>query len=89
MIEGAPGLMAVIVLEELRRRYPMRIGETKLRALSRRVHQWRAEREIFFAQTHPPRRLRLSDFTVADALGVSVAGHALAHPGPPRPNGAR
>ena len=54
-----------------------------LRTLQRRIRQWRAqnggEREIFFAQEHPPGRLGLSDFTVADELGVSIAGLALPH----------
>ena len=38
-----------------------------------------AEREIFFAQEHPPGRLGLSDFTVADELGVCIGGLAFAH----------
>jgi transposase InsO family protein len=83
MLESAPALMAVTVLEELQRRHPERFDESVLRTLQRRIRQWRAEngdeREIFFAQEHPPGRLGLSDFTVADALGVSIAGVALAH----------
>jgi hypothetical protein len=83
MLERAPRLMAVTVLEELQRRYPERLGESVLRTLQRRVRQWRAEngaeREIFFAQEHPPGRLGLSDFTVADELGVSIAGLVLDH----------
>jgi hypothetical protein len=83
MLERAPGLMAVTVLEELQRRYPERLGESVLRTLQRRVRQWRAqngaEREIFFAQEHPPGRLGLSDFTVADDLDVSIAGLVLDH----------
>ena len=83
MLEEAPALMAVTVLEELQRRHPERFGEAVLRTLQRRVRQWRAEnggeREIFFAQEHPPGRLGLSDFTVADELGISVAGIALPH----------
>jgi len=47
------------------------------------VRQWRAEngaeREIFFAQEHPPGRLGLSDFTLADDLGVSIAGLTFNH----------
>ena len=70
---AAPGLMAVTVLEELQRRHPERFGDSVLRTLQRRMRQWRAEhgaeREIFFAQEHPPGRLGLSDFTVADELG--------------------
>lgn len=83
MLESAPGLMAVTVLEELQLRYPQRFDGAVLRTLQRRVRQWRAEhggdREIFFAQVHPPGRLGLSDFTVCDGLGVTIAGVALPH----------
>lgn len=83
MLRGAPTLMAVTVLEELQRRHPERLGESVLRTLQRRVRQWRAEngaeREIFFAQEHPPGRLGLSDFTVANELGVSIAGLEFEH----------
>ena len=83
MLESAPALMAVTVLEELQRRHPERFDDAVLRTLQRRVRQWRArhggEREVFFAQVHPPGRLGLSDFTVADELGVNVAGLALPH----------
>ena len=83
MLEGAPALMAVTVLEELQRRHPERFEDSLLRTLQRRVRQWRAEhggeRELFFAQEHPPGRLGLSDFTVADGLGVRIGGVALAH----------
>ena len=83
MLEGAPALMAITVLEELQRRHPEGFDESVLRTLQRRIRQWRAqnggEREIFFAQEHPPGRLGLSDFTVADELGVSIAGLALPH----------
>ena len=83
MLEGAPSLMAVTVLEELQRRHPEQFGDSVLRTLQRRVGQWRAqngqEREIYFAQEHPPGRLGLSDFTVADELDVSVGGLAFPH----------
>lgn len=83
MLEAAPGLMAVTVLEELQRRYPQRFDSAVLRTLQRRVRQWRAEhggdREIFFAQEHPPGRLGLSDFTVCDELDIRIAGLALPH----------
>ena len=83
MLEGAPSLMAVTLLEELQRRYPQRFGDSVLRTLQRRVSQWRAlhgqEREIYFAQEHPPGRLGLSDFTVADELDVSLAGVVFPH----------
>jgi transposase InsO family protein len=83
LLQRAPALMAVTVLEELQRREPARFGESVLRTLQRRMRQWRAEhgaeREIYFAQEHPPGRLGLSDFTVADELGVFIAGVAFAH----------
>jgi transposase InsO family protein len=83
LLEQAPGLMAVTVLEELRRRHPGRFGDSVLRTVQRRLRAWRArhgeEREIFFAQEHPPGRLGLSDFTVADELGISIAGLAFPH----------
>lgn len=51
--------------------------------MQRRVSQWRAEhgdeREIYFAQEHPPGRLGLSDFTVADDLDISLGGLAFPH----------
>jgi transposase InsO family protein len=83
MLEGAPSLMAVTVLEELQRRHPERFTDGVLRTLQRRVSQWRAEhggeRELFFAQEHPPGRLGLSDFTVADDLDISLGGLAFPH----------
>ena len=69
-------LNAVTLLEELQRRYPGDYDEGVLRTLQRRMRQWRAthgaEREVYFAQEHPPARLGLSDFTVADDLAVEV-----------------
>lgn len=47
------------------------------------MRHWRAlhgaEREVYFAQEHPPGRLGLSDFAVADDLGVEIAGSAFPH----------
>ena len=83
LLRGAPGLIAVTVLEELQRRHPEGFEPTVLRTLQRRMRGWRAqhggEREIFFAQEHPPGRLSLSDFTVADELGICITGQAFAH----------
>lgn len=73
----------VPMLEELQRRHPERFADAVLRTLQRRVSQWRAEhggeREIYFAQEHPPGRLGLSDFTVADELDISLGGLAFPH----------
>jgi hypothetical protein len=83
LLQAAPGLTAVSLLEEMRRRYPGHFGPGILRTLQRRVRQWRAlegeEREVFFAQEHEPGRLGLSDFTDANQLQVRVGGELLEH----------
>lgn len=83
LLQADGQLNAVTLLEELQRRHPGRYGGGVLRTLQRRTRQWRAvhgaEREVFFAQEHPPGRLGLSDFTVADELDVQIAGEAFAH----------
>jgi transposase InsO family protein len=54
-----------------------------LRTLQRRMRLWRAkfgaEREVYFAQEHPPGRQGISDFTVADDLNVEIAGVVFTH----------
>ena len=76
-------LNAVTLLEELQRRYPGQWDISVLRTLQRRIHLWRAkfgaEREVYFAQEHPPGRQGISDFTVADELNVQIAGVAFTH----------
>src|SRR5689334_8696711 len=58
LLTTAPALNAVTILEELQRRYPSEIAPALLRTLQRRMRQWRAqhgsEREVYFAQEHPP-----------------------------------
>lgn len=76
-------LNAVTLLEELQRRHPGDYDEGVLRTLQRRIRQWRAlhgaEREVYFAQEHPPGRLGLSDFTVCDELAVEIGGAPFSH----------
>jgi hypothetical protein len=76
-------LNAVTLLEELQRRYPGQWDTSVLRTLQRRIRLWRAtfgdEREVYFAQEHPPGRQGISDFTVADELNVEIAGMAFTH----------
>jgi transposase InsO family protein len=83
LLQADAHLNAVTLLEELQRRHSGRYSADVLRTLQRRVRQWRAvhgaEREVYFAQEHPPGRLGLSDFTVADELGVQLGGAAFAH----------
>jgi hypothetical protein len=83
LLERSPHLSAVTLLEELQRRHPGQYGPSTLRTLQRRLRQWRAmhgqEREVFFAQEHPPGRQGLSDFTNANDLGVTIAGEPFDH----------
>jgi len=83
LLRESPHLSAVTLLEELQRRYPGQYGPSALRTLQRRMRQWRAahgsEREVYFAQEHPPGRQGLSDFTDAGELGVTIAGVPFAH----------
>ena len=79
ILKAAPGIRAIAVLEEIRRRHP-EIGAGIRRTLERRMRAWRAlagpERDVIFRQEHPPGRLGLSDFTDMGALGVTIAGVA-------------
>src|SRR5262245_15375730 len=71
MLVAAPGIRAVAVFEEMRRRHP-ELPEGVRRTLEQRIHQWRAlhgpEQDVMFAQAHPPGRMGLSDFTDMAAL---------------------
>ena len=66
----------------MRRRHP-EIGPGIRRTLERRMRAWRAlagpEQDVIFRQEHEPGRLGLSDFTDTSALGITIAGVALAH----------
>jgi hypothetical protein len=82
LLEAAPGLRAIAVFEEMRRRHP-ELSEGVRRTLERRIRQWRAlngpEQDVMFSQAHPPGRMGLSDFTDMAALGVTIAGAPLDH----------
>ena len=66
ILKAAPGLRAIAVLDEIRRRHP-EISPGIRRTLERRIRTWRAldgpEQDVIFRQEHPPGRLGLSDFT--------------------------
>src|SRR3982074_3037121 len=82
ILKSAPGVRAIGVLEEIRRRHP-EIAAGIRRTLERRMRTWRAlagpERDVIFRQQHEPGGLGLSDFTDTSALGVTVAGVVLEH----------
>jgi len=82
LLQGAPGIRPVAVLEEMLRRHPG-MARSVRRTLERRIRAWRAvygeERDVVFRQVHGPGHLGLSDFTEMDSLGITVAGLALDH----------
>jgi len=82
ILKAAPGIRAIAVLGELRRRHPD-LNPNVRRTLERRMRAWRAlsgpEQDVIFRQEHEPGRLGLSDFTDMGDLGVRIAGAALDH----------
>ena len=70
-LQAAPGIRAIAVLEELRRRHP-EITENIRRTLERRIRDWRAlsgpERDVIFRQVHQPGRLGLNYRLAAQKL---------------------
>lgn len=82
-LEGAPGLEAKTVFEELQRRDPGKYEEGQLRTLQRRIKGWRAvkgpSKEVFFEQRHEPGQLSASDFTHMSELEVRIAGSRFEH----------
>jgi hypothetical protein len=77
MLEATPGLRAIGIFEELKRRHPQMHSRVR-RTLERRIRAWRAqhgaEREVIFRQIHEPGLMGLSDFT--DRLACSGFEHA-------------
>jgi hypothetical protein len=82
LLVAAPGLRAVAVFEEMRRRYPDLDAGVR-RTMERRIRAWRAvhgpEREVIFRQTHEPGHMGLSDFTDMAVCGITVGGKPLTH----------
>src|SRR6266513_1414965 len=82
ILKSAPGIRAIAVLDEIRRRHPQ-ISAGIRRTLERRMRNWRAlagpEQDVIFRQEHEPGRLGLSDFTDTSVLGITVAGVVLGH----------
>jgi hypothetical protein len=77
------GLQAKTIFKELRKRYPGRFQVGQLRTLQRRVRRWKAysgpKQEVYFPQIHQPGQVGQSDFTYANELAITIAGHPFAH----------
>src|SRR5450755_4132989 len=74
-----PGMMAVTIFEDLQDEVGPEVFPDRVRrTLERRIARWRAlhgeDKEVYFPQRHDPGRQALSDFTVTDSLGVTIAG---------------
>ena len=82
ILKASPGIRAIAVVGEIRRRHP-EISPGIRRTLERRMRTWRAlagpEQDVMFRQDHPPGRLGLSDFTDSMVLAITVAGVVLEH----------
>ena len=82
ILKASPGIRAIAVVGEIRRRHP-EISPGIRRTLERRMRTWRAlagpEQDVMFRQDHPPGRLGLSDFTDTMVLAITVSGATLNH----------
>ena len=83
MIEAAPKLRPVTVLEEMKRRHPDHDWDSMRRTLERRMREWKGlhgpVQEVIFRQDHPIGQQGMSDFCVMDGLGITVAGQLFRH----------
>ncbi|MET0658840.1 MAG: IS21 family transposase [Steroidobacteraceae bacterium] len=82
-LEHDAALQAKTLFEVLTDRHPGCYQSGQLRTLQRRIAQWRCqhgpEREVMFEQRWQPAQYAQSDFTHAEALGVTIAGEPFAH----------
>lgn len=82
-LERDAALQAKTLFDVLVERQPGRYQAGQVRTLQRHIAAWRRqhgpEREVMFAQSWQPAEYGQSDFTHADALGVTIAGESFAH----------
>jgi hypothetical protein len=82
ILNAAPHVRTIAVLDEVRRRHPD-LDPGIRRTLERRIRHWRAiegpPRDVIFRQEHEPGQLGLSDFTDTSSLGITVAASLLDH----------
>ena len=82
LLKAGPGLRAVAIFDEIRRRHP-ELGDGVRRTLERRIRAWRAvdgpDQDVIFRQVHEPGVQGLSDFTDMNDLGITVAGATFDH----------
>ena len=83
LLKENPTLMAITLLEHIQYGHPGKYPDKQLRTLERRVRNWKAiegpEKEIIFRQKVPPGWQSISDFTVADSLGITINAQDFPH----------
>jgi hypothetical protein len=82
-LDREPRLQAKTLWEWLQRTQVGKCPESVRRTFERRVRAWKARhgaaKPVFFTQEHTPGRLAASDFTVMNALQVTIAGVPFPH----------
>jgi hypothetical protein len=82
-LQEAPELEAKALFEWLCERYPGRYTTGQLRTFQRQLKRWRAlhgpDKEVYFAQIHPPGVRLSTDFTWMNHLGITIRGDPFAH----------
>jgi transposase InsO family protein len=84
MLEGAPELEAKALFRWLAEtKHPGKYQEGQLRTFQRSIKRWRATegpaKEVFFPQEHRAGEAMQTDFTVMDALGVTIQREPFLH----------
>jgi hypothetical protein len=83
MLEGAPSLQAITLLEYIQATYPGKYEDKLLRTLQRRVKEWRAlkgpDKETMFRQEQIAGRQGLSDFTELKQTTITITGKVFKH----------
>jgi transposase len=83
LLDAAPKLQAITLLEDLQKRYPDQYPNSLLRTLQRRIKRWRAlagpEKEIMFRQKHAPGVQGLSDFTTLKDVHITIQAQPFSH----------
>lgn len=83
LLEKAPGLCALTLLEHLQYQHPEQYPDNLLRTLQRRVKKWHAvsgtDKEVIFRQEHLPGLMGLSDFTTLKGIEITIKGNPFSH----------
>ena len=83
MLVLSPELEAKTLMDWLLERYPDQFEESQLRTLQRRVRDWKAfygnDCPVIFRQAIPAGQQSQSDYTVMNALGVTIDSESFPH----------